>query len=389
MLPMRSSPVVCALGFAVLFFGAIVSLRAGQAPQGGRAAAPAQATQLGEAAKDTVKGAELLAEARKALGGEDRLKALQRLELKGTVRRGAPQQNINLEGDLEILIELPNKFRRNESLSIGGGGAAVDLVQAMNGTDVWEETKFAANLGGGGDGDGGGDRGGGGFRGFPGGGRQGQGGQGDGRGVPAGVDPAQIEERLRQAQLRSRQTEFARVLLALLATSETPVAWIGTAKAPEGTADVLEMTTVDNTQTRIFIESNTHMPLMMTWVGFAQDPIAQIVGQRGGGRGRGGRGGNFQGGQQGGGQQGRQGQQGQQGQPGQQGGNTAAGADGSGRGRGNAPATLQMYLTDYKTVNGIKLPHLVTRGANGEITEEWIVKNYRINPNFRANTFTR
>jgi hypothetical protein len=48
-----------------------------------------------------------------------------------------------------------------------------------------------------------------------------------------------------------------------------------------------------------------------------------------------------------------------------------------------------MYLADYKTVNGIKLPHLVTRGANGEITEEWIVKNYRINPNFRANTFTR
>jgi hypothetical protein len=389
MLPMRSSPVVCALGFAVLFSGAIVSLRAGQAPQGAQAPAPAQATQLGEAAKDTVKGAELLAEARKALGGEDRIKALQRLELKGTVRRGAPQQNINLEGDLEILIELPNKFRRNESLSIGGGGQAVDLVQAMNGTDVWEETKFAANLGGGGDGDGGGDRGGGGFRGFPGGGRQGQGGQqGDGRGVPAGVDPAQIEERLRQAQLRTRQTEFARVLLALLATSDTPVAWIGTAKAPEGTADVLEMTTVDNTQTRIFIESNTHMPLMMTWVGFAQDPIAQLVGQRGGGRGRGGRGGNFQGGQQGA-QQGRQGQQGQQGQGQQQGGNAAAGADGRGRGRGNEPATLQMYLAEYKTVNGIKLPHLVTRGANGEITEEWIVKNYRINPNFRANTFTQ
>jgi len=377
------SAPVCVCAFVVLFAGAADSLRAGQAAPA--PAPPAQATQLGDAAKDTEKGAAILAEARKALGGEDRIKALQRLELKGTVRRGAPQQNINLEGDLEILIELPNKFRRNESLSIGGGGQAVDLIQAMNGTEVWDETKFAANLGGGGDGGDGGDRGGGGgFRGFPGGGRQGQG-QQQGN-LPPGVDPAQLQQRLQQAQLRTRQTEVARVLLALLATADTPVAWIGTAKAPEGTADVLEITTVDNTQTRIFIESNTHMPLMMSWVGFPQDPIAQLVGQRGGGRGRGGRGGNFQGGNfqgnQQGGQQGRQGQQGQ-GQQGQQGQAVGRG------GRGNEPATLQMFLSDYRTVNGIKLPHLVTRGANGEITEEWIVKNYRINPNFRANTFTQ
>jgi hypothetical protein len=362
---MRSAPAVCVLGFCVLFTAAVVSVRAGQAP------APAP-TAAQETVKDTVKGAALLAEARKALGGEDRLKAVQRLELKGTVRRGASQQNINLEGDLEIFIELPNKFRRNEALSIGGGGQAVDLIQAMNGADVWEDVKFAANLGGGGDG-GDFDGGGRGFRGFPGGGRQGQ---GDGRGLPAGVDQAQIEDRIRQAQLRTRQTELARVLMALLATSDTPVAWIGTAKAPEGTADVLEITTADNTQTRIFLESNTHMPLMMSWVGFAQDPLAAIVGQRGGGRGRGGRGGNFQGGGQQGGRQG-------------QAGNAAAGADGRGRGRGNEPATLQMYLAEYKDVNGIKFPHLVTRGANNEITEEWIVKNYRINPNFRANTFTR
>jgi hypothetical protein len=139
------------------------------------------------------------------------------------------------------------------------------------------------------------------------------------------------------------------------------------------------------------------MPLMMTWVGFPQDPLAQIIGQRGGGRGRGG---NFQGGQQrgqqGGQPQGRQGQAGQGGQQsGQQGGQQGQqgqagrqGQDGRG-GRGNQPTTLQMFLADYKTVNNIKFPHLVTRGAGGEITEEWIVKNYRVNPNFRANTFTK
>ena len=54
-----------------------------------------------------------------------------------------------------------------------------------------------------------------------------------------------------------------------------------------------------------------------------------------------------------------------------------------------APTTLQMFLSEYKTVNGIKLPHLMTRGANGEITEEWIVKNYRVNPNFNADTVSK
>ena len=44
------------------------------------------------------------------------------------------------------------------------------------------------------------------------------------------------------------------------------------------------------------------------------------------------------------------------------------------------PATLQMTLGDYKTVNGIKLPHLITRGVNDMTIEEWTIDSYRINP---------
>ena len=51
--------------------------------------------------------------------------------------------------------------------------------------------------------------------------------------------------------------------------------------------------------------------------------------------------------------------------------------------------TLEMHLAEYKAVNGIKLPHLITRGVSGETNEEWIVRNYRINPSFKANTFTK
>ena len=51
--------------------------------------------------------------------------------------------------------------------------------------------------------------------------------------------------------------------------------------------------------------------------------------------------------------------------------------------------TLEMHLSEYKAVNGIKFPHLITRGVSGETNEEWAVKNYRINPSFKANTFTK
>jgi hypothetical protein len=48
-----------------------------------------------------------------------------------------------------------------------------------------------------------------------------------------------------------------------------------------------------------------------------------------------------------------------------------------------------MFLSEYKTVNGVKLPHLLVRGAGDQVTEEWVIRNYRINPNFKADTFSK
>ena len=80
------------------------------------------------------------------------------------------------------------------------------------------------------------------------------------------------------------------LLLAVLLTSDTPVNWIGTAKSPDGEADVLEIRTADGTGTRLLIDSKTRMPLMLTWTGVPQDAFAALVG-RAGFAGRGGRGG--------------------------------------------------------------------------------------------------
>jgi hypothetical protein len=320
----------------------------------------------GQAQDAAAKGAELLAEARKALGGDAQLAAVKGLEAKGTVRRGAG--NVNLEGDLEIFIELPGKFRRNEELAVGDGG--IERTEGLNGTEAWEEMKFVGGLpafGGGGDG-------GGGFAGRQGGGQQTRGQQAGRPAGARGAPPADL-------QLQARQTEFARVLLAVLLTSDVPVRWIGTAVSPQSTAEVLQMQTPDGTPTRLFIDSKTFMPLMLTWTGVPEDPLAAMAGRAGfNGRGRGGRGG--RGGFRGGG-----------GFPG--GGGFARGGQGGDAAAAAAPqvpaepTTLQMFLSDYKTVNGIKLPHLMTRGANDQVTEEWIIKNYRVNPNFKADTFSK
>jgi len=46
-----------------------------------------------------------------------------------------------------------------------------------------------------------------------------------------------------------------------------------------------------------------------------------------------------------------------------------------------------MTMADYKTVNGIKLPHTITRGVNGQTNEELTVSSYKLNPTFKPNTF--
>ena len=314
------------------------------------------------------KAATILAETRKALGGEDKLAAIQRLEVKGTVRRGAGE--VNLEGDLELAVELPNKYLRKESIILGGGGQGLDRTEGLNGTEAWEEIKFGGgvNFGDGGDFGGGGGNRGGGFRG-------GQGGQA-GREGAAGVQGQADPERQKELQLRARQTEVARVLLAMLLASDVPVRWIGTAVSPQATAEVLEVQTADGTPTRLLIDSKSYMPLMLTWTGVAQDPLAALAGRAGfgRGRGRGGRGG-FPGGRQGGGQRG----QPQAGTPAPE---TRTDALAQ-------PTTLRMFLSEYKAVNGVKLPHLMVRGAGDQVTEEWVIRNYRINPNFKADTFSK
>lgn len=283
----------------------------------------------GVQAQDAAKGEALLAEARTAVGGQERLRGVKTLDVRGDFKRAAGQTSI--EGELQIRMELPDKLRRDEDLSLPGGGPAIVLTEVLNGTTVWDENSGRGGV------------------------FFGRFGRGDGRGGGAGggggraaLDPAQVEE----AQRRARQADLARFMLAWLLTTDGPVVWAGTAEAPDGKADVLEITPTAGPVTRLFLDQASHMPLMLTWQGAA--PQLVVAGRRGGrGAGRG---------------------------------DAAAAAP---QPQTAQQATLQITLGDYKTVNGIKLPHLITRGVNDMTTEEWTVDSYRINPSFRSDVFNK
>src|SRR5215510_583513 len=297
-------------------------------------------------AQDAAKGGMLLAEARKALGGEDKVAAVKRLQVSGTFLRSTGPDQV-IDGDLDVFIELPDKYRRDEIT--GFAGANAERTEALNGTDIWDESSGGLTQGrgfGGGGGfprggrGGGGDRGGGGGGGFRGGGFD----RGRNQGQNAGAtqtDAPQADERARELQRRTRQAELARLALVWLVTTDGPVAWIGTAQAPEGTADVLEARPANGVPTRLFLDPMTHLPLMITWSG----------------------------------------------QP-------ARGGDSRRRGAAapaapaQGQATLELHMRDYKTVNGMKLPHLITRGPEGITQEELKIKSFKINPTFKADTFT-
>jgi len=292
-------------------------------------------------AQDAAKGASLLAEARKAIGGEDKLAAIKRLQVSGTFLRSTGPDQV-IDGDFDVFIELPDKYRRNEIT--GFAGANVERTEALNGTDVWDDSSGGLTqgrgFGGGGfprNGRGGGDRGGGG--GFRGGGfDRGRNPNQNAGAAPADAVPA--DERAKELQRRTRQAELARLALVWLMTTDGPVVWIGTAQAPEGTADVLELRPANGVPTRLFLDPTTHMPLMITWSG--QPTRGGDIRRRGA---------------------------------------AAPAAPPQGQ------TTLELHMGDYKTVNGIKLPHLITRGPEGITQEELKVKSYKFNPNFKADTF--
>ena len=268
------------------------------------------------------RAASVLAEARRALGGEEKLRSITRLQASGDFRRVFGE--MQMEGELELLLETPDRFRRNERITMPGG-ATMTRTEVVNGAEVWDDS---------------GQRG------------------GMGHGVAivmrgpggANADPAQV----REMQRRMRRADLARHAAAWLLATDGTVTHAGVAEAPDGRADVLEIAPADGPAMRLFLDQATHLPLMLAW----QGPQPRVIVRR------------------------------QTGQPDDR---DRAGREAAAAAEAGPPpqATFEMRVADYREVDGVKLPHQVTRAINGQTNEEWTITSYKVNPSFKSNTFTK
>jgi outer membrane lipoprotein-sorting protein len=204
------------------------------------------------AQSQTDRAAAVLADARIALGGQERLNAVKTLQAAGDFRRSMGE--MQMEGELEVLLERPDKLRRNEDITMPGG-ATMTRTEVLNGDQVWDDS---------------GQRG----------------GMGHGmaivmRGPGGNLDREGISE----MQRRMRRADLERYSLAWLLASDLPVSHVGVAEAPDGKADVLEFTPAEGPPIRMFIDQRTHLPLMLTWKGPRPRVMVRRVGgpQRDGG----------------------------------------------------------------------------------------------------------
>lgn len=284
-------------------------------------------------------------------------------------------RNTDTLSEITLDILLPDKFLQTSVRSMGP--ASSTSLFAINGTQIWNDSKQSNPVsmgGGGGDGGfGGGGDGGGGAPPPPppGGGDTGRGGGQDGTGGPGG------NQRMMGMPGQAQAPDFGRLMFALLLTTPATLplefTYAGEAKTADGkTADVLDATGPNNFTMRLFFDPPTHQLLMMS---YKSRPMGR--GPQGPG----------QGGSQGGGQGGGQGGQGNRPPDGNQGGN-------QGRGMGNAPETeTRWYLTEYRSESGLNLPHRITKSTIGENGPqpfgEVEIKKVKINPSLKPEKFEK
>jgi hypothetical protein len=278
------------------------------------------------AAGDT-KAAELLAQARDALGGDAKLSKVQGLSASGTFQREMGDRQVT--GEITIDLQLPDKMVRTDSMS-PMGDATIVVLQGVNGDQLLRNSRTI----------------------------------GGGPGMIVRMAPPGGGGPDADAQaLRNQRAEMARLALSLLLTSppSTPAefSYGGEAEATDNDkADIIDAKGQGSFAARIFLDRNNHRPLMLQYRGAAPRIVMQT-------------------------------RRGDAPPP------DAAAAPG--RGDHDAPAgglpapqivDIQMFLDDYKPVDGVLLPHHISRSIDGKPTEEWTFKTIKVNPAFKPDAFS-
>lgn len=304
----------------------------------------------------------ILAAARAALGGEKRLAAVKTFAATGQSTRVVNEQS-TAPTDAELAIELPDRFMKKDVLAMLGS-AAITRASGFSGDAVINVIDqppmpsgavvvFRAGPGGGGGGE---------------------------------IVTSEQKDAAQKAQLLANKQEFARLALGLFAASPAAYplqfAYGGRAESPDGQADIVDVTGEGGFACRLFVDTVTHLPLMLSWM--AREPL--ILTQTVGG-----------------------------GAPNATIGHAPAAAGANvlsvqAQGKPLTPedrdklmaeleeqrqkaeaarrvVEYRLYYGDYREVNGVKVPFRLQRSIDGQPAEELTLDNVKINGKIDPRTF--
>jgi hypothetical protein len=224
-------------------------------------------------AQADAKAAAVMAEVRKALGGEQKIAGMKSLSLRADYRRelaapggggmtfvmmggsGTTSGSQQTTGKIEIDVDLPDKYLRTD---IGSAGFA------MTRTDGFEASRPFLEV-------------------VP-----------NTPGMHIQVDNPATDPARAKAALRRSQTDLARLFLGLTGGTQPgfPVtyAYGGQAESPDGKADIIDVTGPDDFKVRLFVDAETHLPLMLSYMEPEPRMVTRMMtpGGREGAAGRGG-----------------------------------------------------------------------------------------------------
>jgi hypothetical protein len=299
-------------------------------------------------AQSDAKATAVMADVRKALGGEQKIAAMKGLSLRADYRRessvggsgggtmmvvmmgpgGSASSSQQASGKIEIDLDLPNNYLRSD---IGSAAFAMTRTEGFEASRPFLEV--VPNT----------------------------------PGMRIQVENPANDPARAQAALKRSQTDLARLLLGLTGGTQPGFAvtykYGGQAESPDGKADIIDIDGPDGFRCRLFVDVETRLPLMLTYM----EPEARMVMRTMG--------------------------------PGRSGdrnlppGLTQEQRDELAkqiRDAESAPPKLveyRLFFSDYRNVDGISFPYRIARGVGGKTTEEWDVTSYKVNPTFKADRF--
>src|ERR1041385_428589 len=279
---------------------------------------------------DDQRAQEILKQAREAVGGAERMQKIASLHINGQYRRVFGERQMG--GEREISIELPNKYLVEDAMNMGGLSTSMINTRALNGDHAWS-------------------------------GSSGGGGMVIRFGGPAGqqATPEHIEAGLRRAY----QAEFARYLLAITLASPASLTvdykYAGESDVDGAQADVLDVSGPDKFFVRIFFDKQSHLPLLLNYRG--PKPRIMTMTRSAGG---------------------------------------AAKPEDVQKARDEAQKKMEaenpgvpeevdffIRLSDHKKVDGVMLPFKLTFLTESEVSEEFEISKYQLNPQFKPDKFEK